>query len=526
LNFAKSNGKSSLISMIQQDNFNTNNAIPKQILSAMDMQGMDTNRAFSAGQPINPLQPIGELARQFEFMIGQNIVQRPRSDENIGFDTMQSVIEMYDVAQMCIEVRQDELRNLEWDIVPIDEDDKNAPTKYSSEITMLRNFFQKPDQYTLFDDFQNTLAYDWLTYDALAINVEKTKGGKVGALYGIDGTTITPMLDWNGRRPTGDAPAYVQFIQGMPWVWLTQDQLIYRTNRKKNNCVYGTPPIEWLLNNINTDIRYQMYFLQYFTDGSIPDTWINAPEDMRQPQQIEQFQKLYDDVMIGDSTQKHKARFIPFGSKVTQAKDSKFDVDFPQFMLNKTCAAYKVAPSELGFTEKVNKSSGDTQENMQYRRSIKPSSKYFESIYTQIISNQFKIPYLKFKFMNIEEQEDQLVMAQRDQVYINTGVLSPDEVRSTRLGLNIDPSNPVPRLFVSGTTVTPVNDIIAQSKANLGAIEAKQPVTNTPVTDNDNNNKPVVDDENHTTANNTAIDNKSVLDHFIKPARSQSLKTK
>jgi hypothetical protein len=199
---------------------------------------------------------------------------------------------------------------------------------------------------------------------------------------------------------------------------------------------------------------------------------------MKQPDQIKQFQKMYDNVMVGDQAMKQRARFIPFGSKVTQAKNANFDINFPKFMLNKTCAGYKVAPAELGFTENVNKSSGDTQENMQYRRSIKPSATYFESIYTGIIKNGFGIDTLKFKFLNIDEQEDQLVIAQRDQIYINTGVISPDEVRTSRLGMQVDSDNPVPRLFVSGRTVMSVNDIVAQSAANVKNLEniAKNPI--------------------------------------------------
>jgi hypothetical protein len=526
LNFAKSNATASIAQIAQsliQGNLGAEVPIPKEIINSMAIQGMQGNSAFSPGQPINPTQPIGSDPRQFEYMIGQNIVQSPRANMPTAFDTIRSIVEAYDIAQMCIEVRQDELRNLDWDIVPADDQDRNASIKYASEIAQVRTFFQKPDGHTIFDDFQNQLSYDWLAYDALTVSIEKTKGGKLGALHAVDGTTITPLIDFYGRMPQAPAPAYVQFIQGLPWAWLDETQIIYRPHRKRNSSVYGFCPIEWLLQNINTDIRYQMYFLQYFTEGSIPDSWINAPEDMKQPGQIKEFQKLYDNVMVGDQSMKQRARFIPFGSKVTQSKDTKFNVDFPTFLFNKSCAAFKVAPSELGFTEKVNKSSGDTQENVQYRRSIRPSAKYFQSIYNGIISNYFNMDMIKFKFLNIDEQEDQLVTAQRDQVYINCGVMSPDEVRAVRLGMNIDPTNPVPRLFVAGTTVMAAQDLLAQSKANLTISEGTKTV---PGTTAPNNVKPtavtpdVAPDDNQTTQ-------KSVQDRFIKPARkNKDLKVK
>lgn len=513
---------STLAQMASKSGLCSNAEIPRQIINAMDLQGMNGNRPFSPGQPINPTNPIDTEPRQFEYTIGQNIVQRPRSTESIGFDTIRSIVEMYDIAQMCIEVRQDELRNLDWDIVPKDEDDKNASTMYSSQIKQVKSFFEKPDGNMLFDEFQNQLAYDWLVFDALTIAPQLTKGGKLGALNPIDGTTITPMVDYYGRTPQGDAPAYVQWAYGMPWTWLTRDQLIYRPHRKRTNKLYGLPPVEWLLNNINTDIRYQLYFLQYFTDGSIPDTWVNLPEGVAQPNQIKEFQELYDSVMIGDQTMKHKAKFIPFGSKVQEAKDTKFDIEFPRFMLEKTCAAYKVAPSEIGFTEKVNKSSGETQENMQYRRSIKPSAKFFSELYSGIIDKYFGYSNLKFKFLNVEEQEDMLLMAQRDQIYINSGVLSPDEVRTQRLGLEINTGNPIPRIFAIGSTIIPVEDAIAQSKANIEQMQSKGQENN-----NNDDEEELMNSDNKSKADKEV--NKAAMDFFLSPMgkrKNQSSQTK
>lgn len=443
------------------DHFMDTPNIPPNVNQSMIDQGMANNNAWGPGQPISPNNPIGEEPRQFEYMIGQNIVQRPRSTEDIGFDTMRSIIENYDIAQMAIEVRQDELRNLDWNIVPFEEEEQD---KYASEIKQVRQFFEKPDGHMLFDDFQNMLAYDWLAFDALTIYPHLTKGGKLGALEPLDGTLITPMIDYYGRIPEAPAPAYLQWVNGLPWTWLNRDQLIYRPHRKRTNKLYGFSPAEWMLTTINTDIRHQLYFLQYFTEGSVPEAWINTPESLKDPQAIKQFQQMYDAVMMGDQTQKHKVKWIPFGSQVHEAKNTTFDVKFPEFMLHKACAAWKVTPSELGFTEKVNKSSGETQENVQFRRSIRPSAKFFEGIYTGIIHKYFGYTNLHFKFLNLDEQEDMLMMAQRDEIYIKNGVISPDEIRVQRLGLDVDATNPVPRGFLFNTGFTPVESAIKQSE--------------------------------------------------------------
>jgi hypothetical protein len=445
--------------------------IPDNIMQSMTAQGMAYTTAWGPGVPIHPVQAIGEEPRQFEYMIGQNIVQRPRSTEAVSFETMRAVIENYDVAQMAIEVRQDELRNLDWDIVPYDEEDAD---KYESEIKAIRAFFEKPGGGLLFDEMQNMLAYDWLAFDALALYVRFTRGGKIGALEPVDGTTITPLVDWYGRTPEPPAPAYVQWVSGMPWVWLDKDHLIYKPHRRRSNKIYGFAPVEWMLLTINTDVRHQLYFLQYFTEGSVPEAWMEAPPDVKDPKQIKQLQDMYDAVMSGDQSKKHKVKFVPFGSKVTQARDVKFDIHFPQFMLQKACAAWKVTPAELGFTEKVNKSSGETQENVQYRRSIKPSAKYFSSIYTGIIHKFFGMPHLYFKFLNLEEQEDLLLMAQRDEIYIRNAVISPDEIRAQRLGLDVDKNHLVPRGFLTAKDgFIPIEDAIKKSRISTQQLESQ-----------------------------------------------------
>jgi hypothetical protein len=233
-----------------------------------------------------------------------------------------------------------------------------------------------------------------------------------------------------------------------------------------------------MLTTINTDIRHQLYFLQYFTEGSVPEAWINTPDKMNDPQQIKQFQQMYDAVMLGDQSQKHKVKFIPFGSQVHEAKNTTFDVKFPEFMLHKACAAWKVTPSELGFTEKVNKSSGETQENVQFRRSIRPSARYFEGIYTGIIHKYFGYTNLRFKFMNLEEQEDLLMQAQSDDYYIRNGTVSSDEIRVKRFGLEVDKSKPVPRMFISSSNIMPVEDALKQSEINLRQLEAQTDAMN------------------------------------------------
>lgn len=430
--------------------------IPPDVEQAMRQQGMDTGGAFAPGRPLNQLFPWGEEPRQWDYTTGYNIATRPRSVETkMSFETMRDIIETYDVARLCIERREDEIRGLDWSIVP--DDSVGGDEDVSDQIREVRKFFSKPDGVTPFDSWQQMFLDDVLSFDAGAIYIRKTRAGKLGALEIVDGTTIAPLIDYHGRIPAPPAPAYVQFVQGVPAVWLSRDELIYHPFRARSHTPYGFPPIEWLMLTINTDIRWQWHFLMYFTEGTVPDTFMKAPPDLSSPEQLKKWQELWDNFMTGDQAWKHKVKWIPAGADPVPAKTANFDATFPEFLLRKTCAAFKVTPDEIGFTGDSNRSVGETQEDIMYRASLEPLVKYLEGIYTRIIQEHFGYP-LKFQF-NLAEKEDKLLEAQAHKIFVEMGAESVDEVRKNVLGLEPDPDNPIPRMVVTNWGPVPLDQI-------------------------------------------------------------------
>ncbi|GEO26679.1 hypothetical protein AAC03nite_24640 [Alicyclobacillus acidoterrestris] len=432
------------------------NEPPPQTEQAMQQQGMVTGGPFAPGRPLDQFFPQGQPPRQWDYETGYNVATRPRAVESkMSFETMRALLDNYDVARLCIERREDEIRGLDWSIVPdvtVDEDED-----LSAEIDQVTTFFAKPDGVTPFDSWQQSFLDDVLSFDAGTIFVRKTRAGKIGALEIVDGTTVAPLIDFWGRVPDPPAPAFVQFVQGIPAVWLRRDELIYHPFRTTPRSPYGMPPIEWLVLTVNTDIRWQWHFLMYFTEGNVPDTFMKAPPDLSSPEQLKQWQELWDSFMTGDQAWKHKVKWIPNGADPIPAKSVNFDPTFPEFLLKKTCAAFKVTPDEIGFTGDSNRSVGQTQENIMYRASLEPLVKYLEGIYTRIIREYFGYP-LKFRF-DLGEKEDKLLEAQASQILVQIGALSPDEVRKNVAGLDPDPEHPVGRFIQTNMGPLPIEQI-------------------------------------------------------------------
>jgi len=417
--------------------------VPADIAAAEAAAGMDSSTPFSPGAPLSPYDGYSRTPRSHNFVPQYNVSARPRSQERVSFDTLRGLIDSYDFAQICIWHRVDSLRALEWSLVAADGCTGDVSDAVATGMAVLK----KPDRKTPFDAWLAKFAYDILAYDAGALWRMRNRAGQTVGLKVVDGTTLAPLLDDWGDPPEDGAPAFVQYVNGLPWNWLTTNDLVYEPFRQRSNTIYGTAPLESILLNANTDLRFQAYFLQRFTEGNLPAAFASAPESWT-PQQIEQFQEYWDGFILGDQSFKSQIRWIPPGSKIEWSNEKDFTDAFSLFMMRKTASAYHVVPADLGFTENVNKSSGETQSDVQHRIGDVPLAKHVAGILTAFLQDDLHLP-LKFVYDFGEEQDDRYQTAQADDIYIKNGTVSSSTIRELRFGLSEPEGKHVPRFIYS-----------------------------------------------------------------------------
>jgi phage portal protein BeeE len=129
------------------------------------------------------------------------------------------------------------------------------------------------------------LLEDLLVIDAPTLYKRRTRGGALYALEVLDGATIKRLIDDWGRTPLPPTPAYQQILKGIPAVDYGADELIYAPRNPRVHKAYGFSPVEQVQMSVNIALRRQIYQLQYYTEGNVPEALIGVPENWN-PDQI------------------------------------------------------------------------------------------------------------------------------------------------------------------------------------------------------------------------------------------------
>jgi len=411
---------------------------PADIEAAMLAQGLDMVAPFAPGSPLTPYYGYGRQPRIFDYEIARNTTTQTRPDR-IPFDTLLHLWKAYDVAQACTRYSINDLRSMRIRFTAMEGHEDN-PVK---EIAEAKRFLRKPDGKRF---FRNWLAINqrnlWI-FDSAPIYRYKVRG-KLDRLINVSAMTIAPMIDYYGDIPEGAAPAYQQFIEGVPWDWLNAEDIIYEPFWPETDSPYGTPPLETVLVNANTDLRLQMYFLDFFTKGAIPEMIAIAPEGMTDPDAIAELEETYDAWTQGDQAERWGLRWLPNGTELEPYKPDHFDPDLAEYVMRRTVAAYGLTPQNLGILDDVNRATSDTQTDQQFRVSTLPVVGYYEDLLDAVLQDDLSLP-VQVRFDTGREKEDRLTEAKAWYVAWQMGAVSSDEYRDKVMGLPIDLENPNPR---------------------------------------------------------------------------------
>lgn len=432
---------------------------------APEVAAMTANsQTLGPGETWPAAHPEEVEPRRFNYPVGFNIRTQPRSTEPISFEMLEALANNYDVLRLAIEHRKSEMRGLEYVVQPkpvrgMKRDAAKARAQeLDPSIDAAMAFFAKPNQ----EDFWAVWLGQWLenlfVADAPTIYRRRRRDG---GLYGADiveGSTIRPIIDAYGRVPLPPDAAYGQVLFGQTWGLYTTDDLLYTPYWQRPKSPYGHPPAEWILLAINRALRRQSIDLTTYTEGTMPAAFYRVPEQWS-GSQIGELQTLFDGILAGNDTQRSRVRFVPGGAGTGLDQvhpEPKTEVE--EWLLYLTCAAVGVQPTDIGFQPRGSglggKGFSDAQQDAKTAVSTKPLAMHVKGVCDEILNDWLGMPELEIVFPELDKSEDIAKRAAADEIYVNIGKVSVDELRER------DDQDPIGLgAYVTGT-VTLVDDIL------------------------------------------------------------------
>ena len=385
--------------------------------------------------PSEPIAPVAQEAkgRSFDYQFAHNIAEsEPRAAEVARFDQLRWLADNFDPLRLLIETRKDQLSGLEWSIKYRDEDKQQDATTEA-----ITEFLRRPDRQHSWAEWLRMVVEDMLVTDAATVYMHRSRNGGLYSLEQIDGATIVPLLRHDGRRPTGDAPAYKQVLKGVPAVDYMSHELIYKPRNPRIHKVYGFSPVEQVLNTVAIGVKRALHVAAYYDEGSVPDALVGVPTEWT-VRQIETFQNYWDTYISGPNGKRRRTKFVPgdMAKNFVQTTEPPLKDQYDEWLIRICCYAFSVEPTP--FVSQVNRATAETAREQALEEGLEPLKLWVKDLIDQIIQTQIGVAGVEFVW-TARSSTKPLDQAKIDEIYIKNGVASPSAIAKKR---GIEPPTP------------------------------------------------------------------------------------
>lgn len=435
------------------------------------ISGVSPSSWFGPLQPLPPMAPADVKGRAFDYLFGWNLQYIPRASEAVSFATIRNAIDNCDVARLLIETRKDRMAVLDWTVRPkeIEPGKRPSAAKFKAKIDAINSMLKSPDRLRDWGQWIRDALDQNLVYDSLAIYRRKTRSGKPYSWEVMDGTKFKVLLDASGRRPAAPSPAYQQVLKGLPAVDYTSEELLYwPENPRVERGGYGYPRVEQCLRYINLQLARTRAQLGWYTDGNVPEGFIEAPEDVS-VEQVSALQNWWDSNVLGPSAIELRRRvwWLPKGSKYQPMKEAVLKSEFDEWIARVLCFAFSEDPTP--FVRQTNRATAESAQLKAESEGLLPSMLYVRRFMNRLIEVDFEAPELEFAW-DLDLEFDPAKKAVIETTYVKAGVKSIDEAREG-LGLDV-----LGGAFSKPMAFTATGYMPVDPKEQTAIIQDRQPV--------------------------------------------------
>ena len=432
------------------------------------------NQWFPPLEPLPQVAPKGTPTRRFDYMVGENIQIQPRLDR---FLELRALADGYDLLRIVIETFKDHLVKVPWAVRPrLAAGEKRPGPVKDPRIAELTGLLSCPDGEQPWSAWLRALLEDALVIDAPVIEPIMTRGGELVRLDLIDGATITPKIGYDGRLPRPPEIAYQQIVKGAPTVEFTADELIYYPRNRRTHKIYGYSPVEQILLLANLALRRELWLLNFFTEGSIPEAYIGVP-DAWTPDQMKQAQDAFDSYLAGNLKARRRVIFGPDGKlQLLKADAIGNDAALDELIIRMVCFAFNVSPQAL--VQMMNRATAQTAKEQAAEEGLIPWMMYVQALMNLVLRKYCRAADLEFVWQD-EKEEDPTAQANNIKTLTSIGVMTVNEGRDQ---LGLDPVEGGDQALVyTATGPVPLAGVAEQHELTMQ--QQRQPANPTPTTE-------------------------------------------
>ena len=251
------------------------------------------------------------------------------------------------------------------------------------------------------------------------------------ALWPVDGATIRMRTDWDGlpRSPryeqvTGKFGADANIV-------LNDEELIYIRLNPRTHTPFGLGRLEVAFEAINAFLGAHRYAARLASNSVVEYAlWL---QDLT-PEHHERLIRWWQDEIEGTGrvpilSVENKPEVLRFGG----GTDADLRLQWQEFLLRMIADAFDLPPQLLGLERDVNRSTAAEMNDQAFQQAIVPTARLLaEHLTRDAICKKLGWHDLEFVFTDVDSPEIAMEEAQIQQILLQNGVLTVNEVRRMR----------------------------------------------------------------------------------------------
>src|SRR5579863_3659644 len=335
------------------------------------------------------------------------------------------------VARRAINCIKDRIAGMRWRVQPRQGRSLEAMPDGALRMRILTDNFEGPNPDDSFRSFAEQVLEDVIVGGYGAIEVQATgDAARPLVLWPVDGASIRMNLDWDGS-PSGQRYMQVNDQSAANnQIKLDDDELIYIRLNPRTHTPFGLGRLEVAFETINSFLGAHRYASRLASNTVVQYAlWL---QDLT-PEHHERLIRWWQDEIEGTGrvpilSVESKPEVLRFGG----GTDADLRLEWQEFLLRIIADAFDLPPFYLGVEADVNRSTAEEYNDLAFRQAIVPTARLLaEHLTRDAIQKRLGWNDLEFVFAELETQ-DPLEEAQIQQILLQNGVLTVNEVRRMR----------------------------------------------------------------------------------------------